>query len=57
MTELPRPSTTDKYSGIGSSLSGMISFTIIKFIQNLFLFRSGYRFCKEFFDNQIHCLI
>ena len=23
MTELPRPSTTDKYSGIGSSLSGM----------------------------------
>ena len=40
MTELPRPSTTDKYSGIGSSLSGMISFTIIKFIQNLFLFRS-----------------
>ena len=22
MTELPRPSTTDKYSGIGSSLSG-----------------------------------
>ena len=26
MTELPRPSTTDKYSGIGSSLSGMILF-------------------------------
>ena len=26
MTELPRPSTTDKYSGIGSSLSGMSLF-------------------------------
>ena len=38
MTELPRPSTTDKYSGIGSSLSGMISYIIITFIKNLFLF-------------------
>ena len=43
MTELPRPSTTDKYSGIGSSLSGMISFqnkgTHI-FIQNLTYFKT-----------------
>ena len=37
MTELPRPSTTDKYSGIGSSLSGMISYIIIKFIKSLLI--------------------
>ena len=30
MTELPRPSTTDKYSGIGSSLSGRFDSNVIR---------------------------
>ena len=30
MTNLPRPSTTDKYSGIGSSLSGKFDSKTIK---------------------------